>query len=114
MDEFFAVLATLTALSLMVTKGVDFLRNMLDEGDSYPKYVWNAAAFGVGIAYCVGWQVDVSASVIALVPALAEQSSRLEGVAGQVLTGLIIGGFAGFFHELLDALHGVARRGQPA
>lgn len=110
MDQFFAVLASLTVLGATVTKVTDFVRNFLDKDDSWPKWAWNVVPIAVGLVFALGWQVDLSAPLIALVPALAEHATRLEGVAGQVLTGLLLGGFAGFLHELFDALSGVASR----
>lgn len=114
MDPFFAVLASFAVVALLVTKSVDTIRNLIDKDDSMPKVTWNVVAFAVGVAYCVGWQVDLSASAIALVPALAAHADRLHGITGQVLTGLLAGGFAGFWHEALDALSGVASRAHAA
>jgi Na+/H+ antiporter NhaD/arsenite permease-like protein len=102
--DFAAVLAAVLALGAVVTKSVDLVRNVIDRDDSLPPATWNVAAFLIGIIYCVGWQIDLSAAILALVPALAEQSSRLTGVAGQVLTGVLAGGAAGFAHELFDNL----------
>lgn len=99
-----AVLSTFLVLGAVVTKSVDLIRNLVDKDDSLPKATWNFVALLVGVAYCVGWQIDAAASLLALVPALAEQSSRLTGVAGQVITGLLAGGAAGFLHELFDNL----------
>jgi hypothetical protein len=108
--DFAGVLALLVMYGAVVTKTVDLVRNLLDKDDSWPKWSWNVAAFAVGVAYALGWQLDASASIAALVPALAEHAARLEGVAGQVLTGLLAGGAAGGLHEVFDALSGVASR----
>jgi hypothetical protein len=101
-----AVLGTIGALGLTVTKCVDLIRNLIDKQDTYPKYVWNIVALVVGLAFALGWQLNIAGSITALIPAL--KNASISGTAGQVLTGVIIGGSAGFFHELLDALSGVA------
>jgi hypothetical protein len=108
MEGFAAVVGVIGALSLGVTKVVDFLRNVLDKADTYPKYVWNIVAFVVGIAFAVGWHQNITEQLTALVPALADV--QVDGVPGEIITGIVIGGFAGFWHELLDALSGVATR----
>src|SRR3990170_3424650 len=100
--EFAAVLTVLLAYGAVVTKTVDLARNLIDKNDSMPKATWNVAAFVIGVAYALGWQLDASVSILALVPALSEQADRLSGVAGQVLTGLLAGGAAGFLHEVFD------------
>ena len=106
---FTALLASIGALSLTVTKICDFVRNALDADGNYPKVTWNVVALVAGLGLALGWQVNVAGQALALVPALAN-SGRLAGVAGQILTGLVIGGGSGFFHELLDALSGIAKR----
>lgn len=112
MTEFGIVIATLAALSLTVTKIVDFFRNLLDAGNKYPRWAWNVAGLVIGLVFALGWQINVAAALMALVPALAEHSADLDGVSGQVLTGFIIGMGAGFWHELLDALSSVATKNQ--
>ena len=106
MEGFAVVLAVIVGLSLTVTKVVDFLRNVLDKSDTYPKYVWNIAAFVVAMALCVGWQHSFVSDLFSQVPALSDVN--LTGNMGYVLSGLILGGLSGFGHELLDALSGVA------
>jgi len=110
MTQFAVVIAAFAALSLTVTKSVDLARNLFDGNATAPPVTWNVVALVIGVAYCLGWQIDLSAQVLSLVPALAPHSARLAGVTGQVLTGFLAGGGAGFFHELLDALSGVAKR----
>src|SRR6185369_899877 len=105
-EGFAAVVAVILGLALTTTKVTDFLRNVLDKSDTYPKYVWNIVAFLVGIALCVGWQHSFVNDLFHQVPALSDVN--LSGTAGYVLSGLIVGGGAGFFHEVLDALSGVA------
>lgn len=104
--EFGALVAGIAVLSLTVTKVVDLIRNLLDKQDTYPKYVWNIVAIVVGLAFALGWQLNIVDGITALVPALV--NTTVNKTAAEILTGLIIGGGAGFFHELLDALSGVA------
>jgi len=102
--SFTAVLAAILVLGAAVTKTVDLVRNTVDKDASMPPATWNVLAFVVGVAYCVGWQIDLSAAILGLVPSLADQTSRLTGVAGQVLTGLLAGGASGFAHDLFQNL----------
>ena len=106
---FLAWLGIVAGFAAVVTKTVDLIRNAIDEDDSLPKVTWNVTALVVGVGYCLGWQLDVTAAVLKLVPALAESSERLQGVAGQVISGLIVGGSAGFFHEVFDLISSRAK-----
>jgi hypothetical protein len=106
MEGFSVVIAVIAGLALTTTKITDFIRNVLDKSDTYPKYVWNIVAFVVGIALCVGWQHSFINDLFHQVPALA--TVNLTGNMGYVLSGLIVGGGSGAFHEVLDALSGVA------
>jgi len=105
---FAGFVAALSALSLGVTKAVDFIRNIVDPNDKLQgSWVWNAVAFVAGVALCVGWELNLAPMLVGLVPALSEHASELSGLSGQILTGLLVGGGAGFFHELLSALSSV-------
>lgn len=104
MTGFAALIASITILSLVVTKTIDFIRNSIDKEGTKPKSWWNIAAVVIGLAYCLGWQIDITSSMAQLVPALASQSDRLMGVPGQVLSGLIIGSLSGPFHQILENL----------
>ncbi len=110
MEAFFAVTAAVAALSLTVTKVVDFFRNLLDKTDTWPKWSWNVASLVIGLALCLGWQINIAASIVALVPALAGSTALVEGVAGQALSGVVVGLGAGFWHELLDSLSSIANK----
>jgi hypothetical protein len=101
--DFAAYLAVILALSITVTKAVDLIRNATDPNAKAPKVFWNIAAFGVGIAFCLGWSVDVINPGLALIPALSGKTI-VGSVAAQILSGFVIGGAAGFWHEALDAL----------
>lgn len=102
MDALVAWLALVTAGGAVVTKSVDLVRNAIDRDNSFPAVTWNVVAFAIGVGYALGWQIDVTATLLDLVPAL--KGARLDGVAGQILTGLVMGGAAGFWHELFDSL----------
>ena len=104
------VFVLLLAYGAVVTKSTDFVRNVLDTNDTYPKWVWNVAAFAIAVGYAVGWQLDASAAILSLVPAFKNSAEALTGFPGQVLTGLAAFGAAGFLHEAFDALSGIASR----
>lgn len=108
MEGFAVALAAIAAVSITVTKVVDLIRNVVDKDDSVSSWVWNVTAFVVGVAACWGWGIDLVAALVALVPALAEKS--IGEPWSLILSGLIAGGFAGFWHEALDALSGSAAR----
>lgn len=110
MTDFALVVASVAALSLTVTKVVDFIRNLVDKTDTWPKWSWNVAALVVGLAFCLGWQINIAESIVQLVPALAGSAHMVDGVSGQVLTGFVVGMGAGFWHELLDALSSIANK----
>jgi hypothetical protein len=113
MLEFSAFVAALGALSLTTTKVVDLIRNVFDkQGRLVGSWVWNVVAFGVGIAFCLGWQMNLGPQLLTLVPALSDHASALSGVSGQVLTGVLVGGSAGFWHELLSALSSVQAKNE--
>ncbi len=103
-----ALLALVMALALAVTKVVDLIRNGFDKSGNAPKWVWNVVAFVVGIVFAFGWEKDLTGAAFALVPALA--NSHVSDFLGRLLTGIVIGGGAGFWHEFLDALSGIAKR----
>lgn len=96
-----AALVLAGPVSIAVTKLVDFLRNLLDENNSFPPWVWNVAAFVIGIAVCLGWGINLMDGIVSTIPALAE-GDTLTGTAGTVLTGLLVGGAAGFWHGKLQ------------
>jgi hypothetical protein len=107
MQGFAVVLAVILGLSLTTTKVVDFVRNLPMFKDKFiGSWIWNALAFVVGVLLCVGWQHSFINDLFAQVPALS--TVHLDGTAGYLLSGLIVGGGAGFFHELLDALSSIA------
>lgn len=115
MTEFGVALALIGALSLTVTKVVDLIRNVFDPSAKYRgSWIWNVTALVVGLAFALGWHLNTATTVAALIPALADKASALEGLSGEILTGFVVGMSAGFWHELLDALSGIASKDQAA
>jgi hypothetical protein len=104
------VFVLLLAYGAVVTKSTDFVRNVLDANDTYPKWVWNVVPFVIALGYAIGWQLDASAALLALVPAFAKNATALTGLPGEILTGLLAFGAAGFLHEAFDSLSGIAKR----
>jgi Na+/H+ antiporter NhaD/arsenite permease-like protein len=101
------VVGIILGLSLTVTKAVDFIRNLpMFKGKYVGSWIWNAVAFVAGIVLCVGWQHSFINDLAHQVPALT--TVNFTGNMGYVLSGLLLGGLSGFFHELLDALSSVA------
>lgn len=105
---FTAFLVAVVPLALLVTKGVDFLRNLLDKGDTLPKWLWNLVAFGLGVLLCIGWEFNLVSTLAHSIPALAENTA-LDGFWGQVVTGMAVGATAGFWHEKLDEMSSNAK-----
>jgi hypothetical protein len=95
-------------LAIGVTKAVDTLRNLLDKDDGAPKVVWNLVALVLGLGVCLGWQFNYLSALVDAIPALANET-RLDGVAGQALTGITVGAMAGFWHEKMDQLSTTAK-----
>jgi hypothetical protein len=58
---------------------------------------------GFGIAIALVWQID------AFVELGVSPTNRLQGIAGQVLTGILVGGFGSGWHEVFDALSSSAK-----
>ena len=108
MTDFASFIGGLSALSLVVVSSLYIVRSIVDKEGKIPSVAWNVLALVGGVAYCLGWQINITGAALALVPALAGHASRLTGVSGQILTGLTVGAFSGFFHEVLDALRGLA------
>jgi hypothetical protein len=113
MNSFLGLITFVSGLSLTVTKVVDFIRNAADKnGKLVGSWVWNVAAFGGGVAFALGWQLNIGPALASLVPALASDAATLQGLAGQVLTGLMIGAGAGFWHEVLSAWSSVQTKNE--
>lgn len=98
---FVAVGVAAGPLALGVTKIVDFVRNLIDADANLPRWCWNGAAFVVGIGVCVGWGFNLVAGLAAAIPRLSG-TTAFDGVAGEILTGIIVAGTSGYWHEHLD------------
>jgi hypothetical protein len=95
-------------LSVGVTKVVDFIRNLADPSTRAPHWLWNVVAFVVGVAACVLWSINLLSAIVAAVPRLSDQAGTHD-LAGQVLTGMMVGAMAGFWHDKMAqwaAAHG--------
>jgi hypothetical protein len=55
-------------------------------------------AFVIGIAVCLGFEINVADALIQSVPAF-DQSTALEGVWGSVFTGAGMAGMASYWHN---------------
>jgi hypothetical protein len=96
----------LAAVAAGVTKAVDLVRN-LTKGWSPPKWAWNVASFGFGLAASFGFNVQlVNVPDDLLRFELSEPMIR-------ALTGLTIGGLASGWHEVFDWLSSRAKTRGP-
>jgi hypothetical protein len=95
------VLVLTLPLAVLITKGVDLIRNLVDSSGKLPKFTWNIAAFVLGLIIALGWQINFAAALADVIPSL-QNTTSLDGVAGQILTGLAAGAMASFWHEKLD------------
>lgn len=107
---FAGLLVFVAAPAAGVTKLVDAVR-YFDKDDTWPKVIWIVLAmvFGVGIALL--FLLNGIAPVIQALPRF--QDEVLSDTAGQVLTGIAIGGVASGFHELFDLWSSTAKSRRP-
>jgi hypothetical protein len=103
-------LQALAVIAATVTATVAIVRRLVDPGGGLPTSTWPICALVIGVGYCLGWQLNLASSFAALVPALAGHTSRLDGVSGQVLTGLASGAVSGFLHDLFDTIRSVGSK----
>jgi hypothetical protein len=68
----------------------------------------------VGVAYALGWGVNLADQAFALVPALAGNSGHLAGYPGEVLTGLVFGAASTFAAKLFNGVGAWQVHGQAA
>jgi hypothetical protein len=99
-EQAMELLTSTTAFALLVTKLVDFTRNMFDKDQHVPKWVWNALPLGLGLIMALVFDLDVFR--------MFEHNGTAEW-AGRILTGLGIGATGSGWHEVLDALSGTAK-----
>jgi hypothetical protein len=92
-----ATLGLLVWVSAGITKLVDLVRNALDEAAEAPAWVWNVLSLGGGVGAALGLDLNAVEELVG-------------GLAGQVVTGLAMGGSASGLHELFDFLSSSAKR----
>lgn len=87
-------------LAIGLTKLVDGLRLLVDRTPEtpWPGWVWIAVAMVLGIGACLLFEVNVVDSLIQTVPAFSG-STVLDGVWGQVVTGIGMAGMASYWHS---------------
>jgi hypothetical protein len=95
------IVAAATLFATIVTKAVDMLRNMLDPGGTFPKWIWNAVAFALGIVVALIWKINLLDNF---------GGAGIHGFSGQLMTGLAIAGSASGYHELFDTLSAQAKK----
>jgi uncharacterized membrane protein YdcZ (DUF606 family) len=100
-----AEVAGSTLLAVVVTKLVDLIRKA-DKDNKVNKGWWIALAMFLGVLIAVVYEVNVLAELG------FDQSDRLQGFFGQVLTGLLVGGFGSGWHEVFDAFSSLAKMGR--
>ena len=99
LDDFMAVVL----LAIIVEKIVDMIKAAVSSASPRPPgkawpIVWFAVSSGIGITLCILFQVNIFAAVglTGLTPA--------SYIAGQIVTGVAVGGGSGFVHDLIDRL----------
>lgn len=99
------VVAVATIFAMVVTKIVDLIRNVVDSFvDRFlPKATWNVVALGLGVAMALAWRVN-------MLDNYSDPNSVVQGMFGQILTGLAIGGVSSGYHELFDVFSSAAKR----
>jgi hypothetical protein len=99
------IVAAATLFATIVTKAVDMLRNMLDTDGKWPKWVWNAVAFALGVSVALIWKINLLDNF---------GGTGIHGFSGQFMTGLAIAGSASGYHELFDTLSSQAKKAKAA
>lgn len=107
-----ALLAAIAAGAAIVTATINIVRGWVDPDHAWPNWALDLSALAIGVGYALGWQIDVSGQAFLLVPALARNSARLQGVAGQVLTGLAFGAGATFAAKVLNMFGAIQVKNQ--
>jgi hypothetical protein len=101
-----AFIAAVAFWPLIVTKVTDFVRNAVDPGGTFPRFTWNLVPFALGVVIAVVYELQYSD----LIPNLPPRLIGLSGFWNEFITGLGIAAVSSAWHELLDALSGVAKR----
>jgi hypothetical protein len=87
-------------VSTAITKAVDLLRNSFDKDDTRGKWIWNALAFGLGIAVALSSQWNLL------------HGTNVNDFLGYILSGVILGGGGSAVHEVLDVISTTAKKNQ--
>ncbi len=95
--------AAVVLLAVIVEKVVDMIKAAANSaaprppGKAWP-IVWFAVSSGIGITLCILFQVNIfeALGLTGFTPA--------SYVAGQIVTGVAVGGGSGFVHDLIDRL----------
>jgi hypothetical protein len=107
-----AFLVAAIPLALLVTKVVDFVRNLLGDAQAnVPKWVWNLLAFVVGVIVALGFEVNLIAPIASAIPALKDWAP--DSTLAEIGSGLAIGSMAGLWHEKLDEWSSIAKANKP-
>lgn len=94
----FAALVLAGPIAVVVTKVVDFIRNLFDTSHRAPSWVWNLVALGTGLVVAFLFGINLLHAIVAAIPALSDRAGT-QDVLGQALTGLMLGAMAGFWHD---------------
>jgi len=102
---FTAFLVAIGPLAILVERAVTAFRLMVGT-DRYMKanWIWIVLPFIVGIGLCLGWEFNLAATLAKSIPAMAN-TTRFDGTAGEILTGLAVGAVAGPWHEKIQELN---------
>lgn len=95
-----------------ITKLVDAVRSF-DKNQDWPKLLWVGLALAFGVVICLVFQINIIAGLVAQLPSFSG-SHALDGVAGQVVTGLAMGGTASYWHERMDLASSTAKAAEGA
>ena len=83
-------------LAAVVTKLVDLIRKV-DPNDRFWKGTWIVLAMILGLVLALVFEISVLAELG------LEPENELQGIIGQILTGLVVGATSSSYHELWDA-----------
>jgi hypothetical protein len=94
-----------------ITKIVDFIRG-LDKLDEWPGWIWIAVAFVISIALALGFEINIIGGFFKELPAF-QGSDKLDGVVGQVLTGVGLAGASSYWHHRMALAHAQTEEAAP-
>ena len=96
-----------------ITKIVDIVRGVLDKEDKWPGWVWIVVALIVAIGLSLAFQINIVGGFFKELPAFAN-SDALDGVWGQVLTGLGLAGASSYWHHRMALAHAETEQAAPS